>query len=357
VAIGKGYRLATLHLWIDDLQNGKRWKYRYPIINGIAEGALEVSKNLKPGNYAFNFLGSDDYLQVKGRVKKVKINTAFNTATQKVDTILVEDQKGPINQNILYTLMNSNEILFDSILNLNDDGNFKLPPIIFGDNANLIFNPPKGKGTFMIDLETPLDSAFTPFHAQTVFVTVNAVAVGTAQVQVQKPADTLAYSFALADPFSQAETLQEIVIKGKSRIQNYEDEYVSKQFQNKLDGKTFSGLDNDEITRTNNLYTFLQSNVPGLIIRTSGVTRTATWRGDQVTFFLDEIRIDANSLNIAPSEIALIKTYPPPASMTSFVFGGAVAIYTKRGNYANGNGPRYVFPVIGYVHGDFFEEV
>jgi hypothetical protein len=111
-------------------------------------------------------------------------------------------------------------------------------------------------------------------------------------------------------------------------------------------------LDNDEITRTNNLYTFLQSNVPGLIIRTSGVTRTATWRGDQVTFFLDEIRIDANSLNIAPSEIALIKTYPPPASMTSFVFGGAVAIYTKRGNYANGNGPRYVFPVIGYTQGE-----
>ncbi|MFN7687746.1 MAG: hypothetical protein ACK5OP_08435, partial [Sphingobacteriales bacterium] len=52
-AIGKGYKLASLHVWVDDINGGTRWKYRYPIINGRASGSLEIPATMKPGAYAF----------------------------------------------------------------------------------------------------------------------------------------------------------------------------------------------------------------------------------------------------------------------------------------------------------------
>jgi hypothetical protein len=279
----------------------------------------------------------------------VKIRTAFNNETKQRDTIFVQEAPGMIGEDIKYMLMSRSGILFDSTLRVAEDGSFRIPPIIFGDTASLVFKPEKNRSNYMIELATPLDSLFTPFHTTTVFVNIKAP-----DTVAQPPAmDTAGYSFSFDDPERDVVTLQEIVLTGKTKVTKFEDQYVSPQFRNNLDGRTFDGLENDEMTRFNNLFTYLQAKVPGLVIRSDGIVNSVTWRNDPVTFFLDEIRVDASAVrNIPGSEIALIKTYPPPASMTSFVFGGGIAIYTKKGEYAPVKGPRYSFPVLGYTQGE-----
>lgn len=349
--IGKGYKLASLHVWVDDINGGTRWKYRYPIINGKASGSLEIPATMKPGSYAFNFMGSETYLEMKGQVKKIRVKTARNHQTGKMDTIYTQEAPGWVGQEIKYNLMNKEGILFDSSLQVNAEGAFRLPPIVFGDTANLTFKPEKTNDRYFIFLETPLDSAFTPFHTQTVFVTVKQQEYLTADTI---PMDSTRYSFMLEDPYRDAITLEEVFLTGRSKVDKFEKQYVSPQFRNSMDGKTFDGLDPDsELSRSTNIFTFLQAYVPGLQLRNDLITVTALWRNDPVTFFLDEIRIDPAALRLMPpSDIALIKTYPAPASMTSFVFGGAIAIYTKRGEYAPNAGPRYSFVINGYTQGE-----
>jgi hypothetical protein len=349
--IGKGYKLASLHVWVDDINGGTRWKYRYPIINGKASGSLEIPATMKPGSYAFNFMGSETYLEMKGQVKKIRVKTARNHQTGKMDTIYTQEAPGWVGQEIKYNLMNKEGILFDSSLQVNAEGAFRLPPIVFGDTANLTFKPEKTNDRYFIFLETPLDSAFTPFHTQTVFVTVKQQEYLTADTI---PMDSTRYSFMLEDAYRDAITLDEVLVTGKSKADKFEQQYVSRPFRNVVDGKTFNGLDPEsELSRATNIFTFLQAYVPGLQIRNDLITVTALWRNDPVTFFLDEVRVDAAALRLMPaSDIAMIKTYPAPASMTSFVFGGAIAIYTKRGEYAPNAGPRYSFVINGYTQGE-----
>ena len=64
--IGKGYAAASLHLWVDHLETGRRWKLRYPILNGLAEGSLVITDSLPVGNYAFNFMAAEPFLEIKG---------------------------------------------------------------------------------------------------------------------------------------------------------------------------------------------------------------------------------------------------------------------------------------------------
>jgi hypothetical protein len=351
ISIGKGYKLASLHVWVDDINGGTRWKYRYPIINGRASGSLEIPATMKPGAYAFNFMGSETYLEMKGQVKKIRVKTARNHQTGKMDTVYTQEAPGWVGQDIKYSLISREGVLFDSSLQVNAEGAFKLPPIVFGDTANLNFKPEKTTDRYYIFMETPLDSAFTPFHTQTVFVTVKQQENLSADTVV---ADSSRYSFMLQDAYRDAITLDEVLVTGKSKAEKYERQYVSPQFKNAIDGKTFDGLDpNGELSRATNIFTFLQANVPGLQLRNDLITVTALWRNDPVTFFLDEVRIEPAALRLMPpSDIAIIKTYPAPATMTSFVFGGAVAIYTKRGEYAPNTGPRYTFVINGYTQSE-----
>lgn len=346
--IGKNYKLASLHLWIDDMSGGTRWKYRYPIVNGKASGSLELPATMKPGTYAFNFMGSEAYLEMKGYVKKLRVKTARNHETKKMDTILVREEPGWIGQDIRYNLVSHAGVLFDSVLQVAPDGAFRLPPLIFGDTANLSFKPEKTNNQYFIFLETPLDSAFTPFHTQTMFVRVEAEAVA----ETAPAEDTTRYGFVLNDTLRNVVTLQEIVLTAKTKATRYENQYVSNTFRNSLDGKTFNAWE-DDILESNNTLMFLQANVPGVQIRADAISTSAIWRGQPITFFLNEVLTDVMAIRSIPaSEIAMIKTYPPPATMLSFISGGAIAIYTKRGEYAPVNGPRYSFPVVGYTQGE-----
>lgn len=346
--IGKGYAAASLHLWVDHLESGKRWKLRYPILNGIAEGALVISDSMPSGNYALNFMAVDQFVEIKGKIRNVKIKKAYNYKTKQKDTLIVYELPKMSGKEIRYTLLGRKSILHNDYVNVNDDGEFVIPPIVFGDSAQLLFDPGKGRGTYWITLETPLDSVFTPFHSSTIFFNVQP----RGGKKEEKLVDTATYIFDFTDPYPDAVVLDEVVLKGKTNAEKFEEDFVSKLFKSFPDARTFDALDDNELMRSNNILMFLQSKVGGLFIRSNGITSTVTWRGEPVNFFINEFLVDVNNLNLSPMDVALIKVYPPPAQLVSLTNSGAIAIYTKRGAYENQKGiPQYNFTIKGYTQG------
>jgi len=345
--INKGYAKATMHLWADHLESGQRWKFRYPVLNGVSEGDIVLGDSLPDGTYALNFMAAEQFLEVRGRVKKVIVKMAFNHETKKRDTITVFETPKLTGKEMRYTMLGmKSEILQNDFLKVDVEGYFKMPSLVFGDSVQLIFDPGKGRGIYYVDVVTPLDSSFTPFYSETVFVKVGKDSSVTAT-------DTSNYSFGFEDTFKGV-TLEEVKVKGKSNARKFQDEFVSMQFQGGPDVKTFDGLDSDEIMRTNNIYLFLQTKVPGLLIRQLPTETTISWRGQPVSIFLNEMPIGVNNLNIAPMDVALIKVYPPPVTLGSLIPGGAIAVYTKRGVYEGvKSDPRYNYFVRGYTQGIF----
>ena len=293
-AIHQPYPLASLHVWIDNLETGQRWKLRYPILNGEAAGALEIAHNMKPGSYAFNFMAADHYLEIHGKLRKVKLKMALNHETGKMDTIAV-------------------------------------------------FDPEKERSTYIIEMITPLDTAFTPFWAQTVFVKVGVDSVITGK-------DTTDYRFAMSDNYPNSITLEEVKVTGPSKIKQFEKDFVSPQFKN-FQARTLNGLDTDDIMKFNSVWDYLRANSSGMILQQNGFQRTAFWRGQHVAFFLDEVLVDASSITMPPQDIALIKIFPPPSMISAQAPGGAVAIYTKRGGDKQKTSP-YNYIVMGYTQGE-----
>lgn len=352
--IGKPYPAATMHVWADHLESGRRWKFRYPILNGFSEGDLLLGKGLPAGTYALNFLASDQFFMVKGSVKSVKIKTAMNHQTRKRDTVAVFEQAKLTDGEMSYHLLGKEGILHTDKLTLDAEGRFRIPGIVFGDTAQLVFNPAKSKGTYWIDLETPLDSSFTPFYSETVFVQLEGEAE---KQQATVVADTTAYSFDMADP-KYTTMMPEITIKGKTNAEKFEDEFVSGLFKDAPGVRTINALDDELLMRSNDIFLYLRNNVAGLMMQTNGISRSFTWRGDPVQFFLNEFPVDADAIaTLAPMDIAMIKVYPPPAQVSSLVFGGAVAVYTKRGAYEKDpTRPRYNFMVKGYTQGESWWE-
>ncbi|MEY3376522.1 MAG: hypothetical protein RL463_832, partial [Bacteroidota bacterium] len=212
--IGKGYATASLHLWIDHIASGKRWKLRYPILNGSSEGSLIISDSLPEGIYAFNFMASEQFIEIKGKVQNVKIKTAYNYETKKKDTIAVFELPKMKGKEMRYTLLGQASILHNDYVNVDAEGGYKIPAIVFGDSAQLLFDPGRGRGVYWISLETPLDSVFTPFHSETFFVGVQKKDVSKVQLK-----DTASYVFEFEDAYPDAVVLDEIVLKGKSNAE------------------------------------------------------------------------------------------------------------------------------------------
>ena len=59
----------TLHLWIDNVKTGQRWKFRYPFLKGRYKFSIKINDSIPNGTYAFNFLLQKKFLVVKGKVK------------------------------------------------------------------------------------------------------------------------------------------------------------------------------------------------------------------------------------------------------------------------------------------------
>lgn len=318
---------ATLHLWIEDLEKKKRWKFRYPIVNGEVIGSLAIANTVPDGRYAFNFLVQRGFFKVGGEVKD----------HDKKETAI----------NYMMILRNNKGSYFDNAA-VDADGRFKLKSTLFQDSAYFIFSPVKKvrNNYLSIKIETPLDSVFIPVLSATRFITV-----GDEKNAIGKKNDTSRYAFQTNAPIGD-ETLPGVTVTGKAKkkVQQYDEAYSSGLFK-RDDAMVFDGLEDDEISRYPSLFLFLQTKVPGLTTTTDATgQQVAKWRNEVVELYIDEFRMQPSDEGfVVPSEVAMIKVFRPPAQLSSFSGGaGAIAVYTKKGEFANNIRNKHNFIVRGY---------
>lgn len=81
-----------------------------------------------------------------------------------------------------------------------------------------------------------------------------------------------------------------------------------------------------------NILDWLQGRVAGLQVYSFRGIRVPFLRNQPAAIFVDEVRTDYAYLNVLPAtDIALVKVMPSPTGSVANVRGGAIAIYTKRG--------------------------
>jgi hypothetical protein len=319
----------TLHLWIDNIKTGQRWKYRYPYLKGRYKFALKINDSIPNGVYAFNFLLQNKFLAVHGKLKN---------ATEEEKTV-----------NFLAKAKNKPPVI-DGVA-LQPGGYFEINDLYFTDSLFFGFSPvQKSKeNRFKISLETPIDSAFTPESAITEFITV-----GTEETKnAPKDAVKYAYVFSAAGK-KDKQLLEEVILKTKEKNKRkmYEEENVSGLFDSE-NAVTLDFYDSDELTGYTDIYSYLVTKMPGLRIETNPENGQPLlyWRNEKTDIYVDEFAdTDFSPYSISMQDIEMIKIYRPGNRMGLDGLGGSVAIYTKKRSTRPGNKlSNYSFYVKGYT--------
>jgi hypothetical protein len=129
--------------------------------------------------------------------------------------------------------------------------------------------------------------------------------------------------------------LESVTVKTRIKTpeEKMDDEYTSGFFKGGQ-SRTFILSTDPASTAYRDVLSYLVGKVAGLQISVSGGSATATWRGSNPIFFMDETNTELNALQSIPmSDIAMIKVFEPPFfGGISGGAGGAIAVYTKKGS-------------------------
>jgi hypothetical protein len=319
----------TLHLWIDNVKTGQRWKYRYPFLKGRYKFVLRAGNGLPNGTYAFNFLLQKKFLAVKGKLKNAEEGTG------SVNYIAIAKNKAPI---------------IDGA-ELDADGSFKIDNLFYTDSVYFGFSPDKKSkvNPLKISIESPIDSAFVPEATTTEFVTIGSMEAET----ISGDNNAGGYVFTLADK-KDKRLLAEIVLtsKKKARREKFEQENVSGLFASD-NAKTIDFYESDELKNYPDIYSYLTANIAGLTTFNDEQTgRTILyWRKEKVNIFVDEfLDIDFSPVSLSVQDIEMVKIFSPGSRLGLDGFGGSVAIYTRRFSNRSANRlSNYTFYIKGYT--------
>lgn len=319
----------TLHVWIDNIKTGQRWKYRYPFLKGRYKFSLKINDSIPNGTYAFNFLLQQKFLAIKGKLKNA------STEDKQINYMATAKNKAPI---------------IDGV-EINSDGSFKIENLFYTDSSYFGFSPArKSKANpLRIAIETPIDSAFTAEAAVTEFITIG---INENQGLQNDPA-TKGYVFSAISK-KDKELLDEVVLqtKAKSRREKFENENVSALFSSH-NAKTIDFYENDDLKQYTDIFSYLTTNIPGMSTVNDPETgrQFLYWRNEKVNIFVDEFQdSDFSGNSISVQDIEMVKIYSPGSRLGVDGFGGSVAIYTRRFSSRPGNRlSNYSFYVKGYT--------
>lgn len=330
-------KLASLHLWIEEITTGRQWHYRYPLLNGHLSASLKVGSQIAEGDYAFTFSVQKQFFNFQG-----KINNPVKSDEQ--------------NKILTYVLIAKDKESIVDVVKLKEDMSFSIHNLLFQDSAFIIFSRPGfKKNELQLNVSTPLDSVFIPLQT---FTQIISVCKDTAQCGGTKEGSLVSnklsdYRFSAQS--EQYKTMLPVVtIKGKARktIEDFEKDNVSGMFTG-ISDFSVDGITSDELEKSADLFLFLSSKIPGLRVETDGETgsRFLTWRKKPTTIFLNEIKMDTEvPLDVNTADIALIKVYRPGNSISANSGeGGTVSIYLKSGEYLTKPASKYGFYVMGYT--------
>ncbi|MBX9734183.1 MAG: hypothetical protein K2X37_08975 [Chitinophagaceae bacterium] len=216
---------------------------------------------------------------------------------------------------------------------VNKDGSFTQPDIFFYDTAKVYYNFNSSvKGADR--LQVKFDNGF--FRRENGYKTS-----AFTGVTVFPDADSLwrvRMNYFLAEQerikkLQESANLQEVIVKTKVKtpLQQMDEKYARGLFAGS-DAYSFD-LINDKFVPID-IFSYLQGRVPGLQISGSGGQTSLTWRGSTPSLFLDEMPTDINMISGLPvQQVAYIKVFRPPFfGASGGGAGGAIAVYTRRGN-------------------------
>ena len=259
----------------------------------------------------------DNFLAIEGRVRGINKNEFKD---RDITAILVP--KGGRQQ-------------FVSIP-LTPDGSFELPDLLFFDTVKLYYQ-------FSNDKNKTLTTRANFDFSNNLMRESLGVPISTSQESyiLRPDSVTLQKSKQAAEKnlaqIKKVQTLAavEVTAKQKSRKEKIEEEYTSGLFTG--DGNSFVPDDDPSALGAQNVFSYLQGKVAGLQILQSGGNVSLTWRGGSPSLFLDEMQQqDASLLQSMPmSNVALIKIFRPPFFGGFGGSNGAIAVYTKKGNFTN----------------------
>ena len=136
------------------------------------------------------------------------------------------------------------------------------------------------------------------------------------------------------EEFFKAKVLETVTVRSKTKDPKelMDEKYASGLFSG---GDAYSfDLVNDRLSSAAlNIFTYLQGKVAGLQIMSQGNNTSLSWRGGTPQVYIDEIQTDVSMLqNIPVTDIAYVKVFRPPFMGGFGGSGGAIAVYTRRGN-------------------------
>lgn len=134
--------ISTLHIWVENIETHKSWKFRYPIIQGKSSAYIVIDPSISKGNYAFNFIVQKDFLNIDGKIKN------YN----KKDTSLY------------FQLHTKNNWSYRKSFRPDEKGHFAINRILYEDSAFFSFASHKNNSTEpeIVNFKSSLDSIFTP---------------------------------------------------------------------------------------------------------------------------------------------------------------------------------------------------
>lgn len=278
-------------------------------------------------------LPEGNHLSITGKIDGVNANRLTKAGTMNM---------------ILKIKDSSSQMFFTPVAS---SGYFKEPDVLFYDTALLYYQvnkipflPGRGKITIHTNL---LDIAF-----RNSIWPAASFRYDTAWLSKQKEAVAEQERIRL---LQQGTTLEEVVVssKIKSRSEEMEDTYVNSGMFRSGDAYSFDMLTDPRALSSFSVFDYLVGRVAGLQINGARTPNpTASWRNAPVSFFLNEMPVDVQSLSGIPViDIAYMKVFRPPfMGGVGGGAGGAIAVYTKKGNdpYNDVTGMLHV-PIAGYT--------
>ena len=214
---------------------------------------------------------------------------------------------------------------------INPDGTFNDPSLILFDTAKVYYQIPKSKGLGDVSVQF-MQNRLPPL--------VNNLKANGFYYNHLSDTTGNSWHFKLADATAQelklfnGKVLETVTIKArtKSPVQLMDEKYTSGMFSGG-DAIQFDLLNDPTAASSYNIFNYLQGKVAGLQINTTSTPPSLQWRGSTPLIYLDEMPADADMIsNISVSDVAYVKVLRPPFMGGSGGSGGAIAIYTRRGN-------------------------
>ena len=248
-------------------------------------------------------------------------------------------------------LITDNEKIFNKEIDLMDGNHFILPSLVFENKASLAFNfgkPNKGKDHPDISLITkPVVSDFNELIFSSSIKRID-------ETKNSLPSNANGDIEPDTTTDSKYKLMKEVKVTGikKSSIERFNETYSSGLFKDASE-RVIDCLDNNNILSYPDCISYLQTQMAGIqfTIQNDG-DRVIMWRGKEMSaFYIDEIAVDLEQmLGMNTADIAMLKVYPPPFFGSSNGSGGAIALYTRRGEYSSSkaNNKKWLFTVKGY---------